>query len=195
MTKPLKILVADDEAVIRMDISEMLKDAGHEVVAEAADGKRAIMLARKFRPDIVIMDVSMPQMDGITAAKKIDGERLAPVLLLTAFSEEDVVSRAKESGVLAYLVKPVREENLFPAIEIALSRYNDRLALEAELDDLKDSLETRKLLDRAKGIIIAAHNLTEEESYNRIRSYAMTKRKTIKEIAEAIVRAADKQKK
>lgn len=188
--KSLRLVVADNESIIRLDLREMLEDAGHEVVGEAINGRKAIEMTRMHRPDLVIMDIKMPEMDGITAARKISEEKLAPVLLLTAFSQPEIVEQAKDSGVLGYLVKPVRESNLFPAIEIALSRWEEMQGLEHELDKLKDSLEMRKTMDRAKGIIMAAHKLSEQEAYRRIQQYAMTKRVTIKEVAEAIVRAA-----
>jgi len=136
------------------------------------------------------MDIKMPDMDGITAARKIDEEKLAPVLLLTAFSQPDIVDKAKDSGVMGYLVKPVQESSLMPAIEIALSRWQERQDMEVELDKLKDNLEMRKTLDRAKGILMAAHHLSEQEAYRRIQKYAMMKRLTVKDVAEAIVRAA-----
>lgn len=188
--KPLRLVIADNESIIRLDVREMLEDAGHEVVGEAINGRKAIELTRMHRPDLVIMDIKMPEMDGITAARKISEEKLAPVLLLTAFSQPEIVEQAKNSGVLGYLVKPIRESNLFPAIEIALSRWEEMQGLEHELDKLKGSLEMRKTMDRAKGIIMAAHKLSEQEAYRRIQQYAMTKRITIKEVAEAIVKAA-----
>lgn len=190
MMENLRILIADNESIIRMDLKELLEEAGHEIVAEAADGLKAVELTRKFKPDLVIMDIKMPEMDGIAASKIISEEKLAPVLLLTAFSQPEIVERAKESGVLAYLVKPVRENNLFPAMEIALSRFQEMQQLEGELDKLKGSLEMRKTLDRAKGILMDAYNLSESEAYRRIQQYSMAKRKTIKEVAEAIVRSA-----
>ena len=190
--KPLKIVIADNESIIRMDLRELLEEAGHEVVGEAIDGYHAVELTRKYQPDLVIMDIKMPDMDGIAASKIISDEKLAPVLLLTAFSQPEIVERAKEPGVLAYLVKPVRENNLFPAMEIALSRFQEMQQLEGELDKLKGSLEMRKTLDRAKGILMDAYNLSESEAYRRIQQYSMAKRKTIKEVAEAIVRSAMK---
>ena len=190
--KSLRIVIADNESIIRMDLREMLEDAGHEVVGEAADGWHAVEITRSRRPDLVIMDIKMPEMDGITAAKKISDENIAPVLLLTAYSQPDIVDRAKDSGVLGYLVKPVEENNLFPAMEIALSRWEEMQSLSAELDKVKDTLEMRKTLDRAKGILMAVHHLKEKEAYRRIQQYAMTKRMTVKDVAEAIVRAAVK---
>lgn len=188
--KALKLVIADNESIIRMDLKELLQDAGHEVVGEAIDGYHAVELTRKYHPDLVIMDIKMPEMDGITAAKIIADEKIAPVLLLTAFSQSEIVERAKKSGVLAYLVKPVRESNLFPAMEIALSRFEEMQQLEDELDKVKDSLEMRKTLDRAKGILMDAYNLNESEAYRRIQQYSMIKRKTIKEVAEAVIRSA-----
>jgi len=188
--KCLRLVIADNESIIRLDLREMLEDAGHEVVGEAINGRKAVELTRMHKPDLVIMDIKMPEMDGITAARKISAEKLAPVLLLTAFSQSDIVEKAKDSGVLGYLVKPVKESNLFPAMEIALSRWEEMQGLEEELGKLKDSLETRKTVDRAKGILMAAHRLSEQEAYRRIQRYAMTKRLSIKEVAEAIVRAA-----
>ncbi len=190
----LKIVIADNESIIRMDLKEILEEAGHEVVGEAVNGKKAVELARKYHPNLVIMDIKMPEMDGITAAKIIDDEKIAPVLLLTAFSQSDIVEKAKHSGVLAYLVKPVREDNLFPAIEIALTRFKEIQQLELELNDVKNSLEMRKILDRAKGILMDAYNLNESEAYRRIQQYSMSKRKTIKEVAEAIIRSTLKNK-
>ena len=190
----LRIVVADNESIIRMDLRELLEEAGHHVVGEAIDGVKAVELTRKYHPDLVIMDIKMPEMDGITAAKIITNEKIAPVLLLTAFSQKEIVDKAKDSGVLAYLVKPVKEVNLFPAIEIAISRFREFAELERELEDVKDSLETRKLLDRAKGILMATHQLGENEAYRRIQQYSMAKRKSIREVAEAIINAADKRK-
>lgn len=190
--RPLRIVIADNESIIRMDLKEMLEEAGHTVVGEAVNGQKAVELAKKYRPDLVIMDVKMPNMDGITAAKLISAEKLAPVLLLTAFSQKEIVEKAKESGVLAYLVKPVKEANLFPAIEIALSRFGEMQELEKELEDLKHSLETRKILDRAKGILMDAHHLNESEAFRRIQQYSMAKRISIREVAEAIIHSATK---
>jgi len=190
----LRIIIADNESIIRMDVKEMLEEAGHTVVGEAADGVKAIEQTRKLRPDLVIMDIKMPEMDGITAARIISTEKLAPVLLLTAFSQKEIVEKAKDSGVLAYLVKPVKEANLFPAIEIALSRFQEFSELERELEEVKNSLEARKILDRAKGILMDAYNLSESEAYRRIQQYSMSKRKSIREVAEAIIDAAVKKK-
>lgn len=188
--KSLRIVIADNESLIRLDIREMLEDAGHEVVGEAVNGRRAVELTRQHRPDLVLMDIKMPEMDGITAAGKIYADKIAPVILLTAFSQPDIVDKAKDSGVQGYLVKPVQESQLFPAIEIALSRWQEMQGLEDELEKLKDSLETRKLIDRAKGIIMAAHKLGEQEAYRRMQQYAMQKRVPLKDVAQSIIRAA-----
>ena len=175
-----------------MDLKELLEEAGHEVVGEAADGLKAVELTRKLKPDLVIMDIKMPEMDGIAAAKMISNEKLAPVLLLTAYSQKEIVEKAKDSGVLAYLVKPVKESNLFPAMEIALSRFKEYMEIEQELLDLRNSLETRKILDRAKGMLMDAYNLSEQEAFRRIQQYSMAKRKSIREVAEAIIDASKK---
>jgi len=190
----LRIVVADNESIIRMDLKEILEEAGHTVVGEAQDGAKAVEMARKCQPDLVIMDIKMPEMDGITAAKIISNEKLAPVLLLTAFSQKEIVEKAKDSGVLAYLVKPVKEANLFPAMEIALSRFKEFADLDKELEEVKNSLETRKVLDRAKGILMDAYSLTETEAYRRIQQYSMSKRKSIRDVAAAIVESATRKR-
>lgn len=194
MLQKLNILIADDEALIRLDLREMLSDAGHKIVGEAADGAQAVKLARELKPDFIIMDVKMPIMDGLAAAEIIGEENIAPVLLLTAYSQQDIVDKASKAGVSAYLVKPVREEQLFPAMEIAFSRFNELQQLSQELLDLKDSLETRKLVDRAKGILMTAHKITEQEAYRKMQQYSMAKRITLKELAESIIKAAEKKK-
>ncbi|MBP2651135.1 MAG: pdtaR [Firmicutes bacterium] len=190
----LRIVIADNESIIRMDLREILEEAGHEVVGEAIDGVRAIELVRKYKPDLVIMDIKMPEMDGIAASKVISAEKISPVLLLTAFSQKEIVEKAKDSGVLAYLVKPVKEANLFPAMEIALAKFQEFAELERELDQVKNSLETRKILDRAKGILMDAYGLNENEAYRRIQQYSMAKRKSIRDVAEAIILAATKKR-
>ncbi|WP_297569233.1 ANTAR domain-containing response regulator [uncultured Anaerovibrio sp.] len=189
---PLKIVIADDETIIRMDMKELLEEAGHQAVGEAANGAKAVELTKRLKPDLCIFDVKMPEMDGIEAANIVSREKIAPVVLLTAFSQPDIVKKASEAGVLAYLVKPVQESNLFPAIEVAMSRYQEMQALEDELLKVKDTLAMRKLLDRAKGILMDAHNISESQAFSRIQKYSMAKRKTIKEVAEAIIRSATK---
>ena len=190
--KKLKILLADDEAILRLDLREMLTDAGHEIVGEAANGEEAVKLARELKPEFIIMDVKMPVMDGLTAAKIISSENIAPILLLTAYSQQDIVDKASAAGVIAYLVKPIREEQLFPAMEIAESRFREMQTLNDELYQLKDSLETRKLLDRAKGILMTAHGMTEQEAYRKMQQFSMAKRISLKQLAESIIAAANK---
>ena len=193
--KPLKVVIADDEAVIRMDLKEILEGAGHEVVGETANGRRAVAIVRETSPDLVIMDIKMPDMDGVEAARLIAADHLAPVLLLTAFDDAELIERAKDAGVLAYLVKPVEEKNLFPAMEIALSRWQEMQSLEEELFAMRDSLETRKLLDRAKGILMQAHSISEAEAYRRMQRYRREQRLSLKEVAAAGVKAGTKKKK
>ena len=173
MVKPLKILIADDEALLRLDLREMLEEAGHTVAGEAI----AVSLAERERPDLVIMDVKMPEMDGLEAAKLIGEAKLAPVLLLTAYSQQEIVQEATNSGVFAYLVKPVREEELFPAIEIAISRFAAFQRLNAALDKAKDDLETRKLLDRAKGILMDQYKFTEKDAFQAMQKLSMDREK------------------
>ena len=181
----IKILVAEDEALIRMDLVEMLVEAGYEVVAEAADGAQAIELAQLHKPDLAILDVKMPVLDGISAAEKIID--LAPVLMLTAFSQKELVDRARDAGVMAYVVKPFTIGDLIPAIEIAISRHTQMRALAAEVADLHDRLETRKIIDRAKGILMKALNLSEPEAFSWIQRAAMDRRLTMKQVAEAVI--------
>ncbi len=191
---PLRIVIADDEAVIRMDLKELLQEAGHEVVGETANGRRAAAIVRDCRPDLVILDIKMPDMDGIEAARLIAADSLAPVILLTAYDDEELIERAKDAGVLAYLVKPVEEKNLFPAMKIALSRWKEMQSLEAELASMRDSLETRKLLDRAKGILMRAHGISEDDAYRRMQRYSMEKRRPLKDVAAAVVKAGTKKR-
>lgn len=195
MMQKLRILLADDEALIRLDLREMLTEVGHEIIGEAADGQEAVRLAQELCPDIVIMDVKMPVMDGLTAAQQITETGIAPVLLLTAYSQQDIIARATEAGVIAYLVKPVREQQLFPAVEIAVSRFRAWQELGRELDELKESLATRKLVDRAKGILMAAHQMTEQEAYRKMQQFSMAKRISLKKLAEEIIAADEKYRK
>lgn len=195
MMQKLRILLADDEALIRLDLREMLTEAGHEIVGEAANGQESVQLAQELHPDIVIMDVKMPVMDGLTAAQQITEAEIAPVLLLTAYSQQDIVARATEAGVIAYLVKPVREQQLFPAIEVAVSRFRAWQELGRELDELKESLATRKLVDRAKGILMTAHKMTEQEAYRKMQQFSMAKRISLKKLAEEIIAADEKYRK
>ncbi len=183
----LRILIADDEPLIRLDLKNMLESLGYEVIAEAGDGVSAVEAARTLKPDVAILDIKMPGMDGIDAANTLHSERIAPVVLLTAYSDMDLINRAKEAGVFAYLVKPFRESDLRPAIEVAISRYKEFLALEEEVGELEDKLETRKLVERAKGILMDLYGLKEQEAFRRIQVQSMNTRKSMKEIAEAII--------
>ena len=184
-TPRIRILVAEDEALIRMDLVEMLGEAGYEVVAEAADGAQAIELAQLHKPDLAILDVKMPVLDGISAAEKII--TIAPVLMLTAFSQRELVERARDAGVMAYVVKPFSIGDLVPAIEIAISRHLQMRSLADEVADLHERLETRKLIDRAKGILMQALNLAEPEAFSWIQRAAMDRRLTMKEVAQAVI--------
>jgi AmiR/NasT family two-component response regulator len=185
-SKPaIRILVAEDEALIRMDLVEMLIEAGYEVVAEASDGAQAIELAQLHKPDLAILDVKMPILDGISAAEKIIA--IAPVLMLTAFSQRELVERARDAGVMAYVVKPFSIGDLVPAIEIAISRHLQMRTLADEVADLHERLETRKTIDRAKGILMQALNLAEPEAFSWIQRAAMDRRLTMKEVAQAVI--------
>ncbi|HZQ04941.1 MAG TPA: response regulator [Anaerolineae bacterium] len=186
-----RVIIADDESVIRADLREMLSNLNYLVVGEVGDGRSAVNLARELKPDVVIMDIKMPDMDGIEAAKTMTQEKIAPVLLLTAYAQRDLVDRAKEAGVVGYLVKPFREQEIVPAIEIALARFGEFRELEKEVGDLNETLETRKLVDRAKGILMDTQGLTEQEAFRKIQKMSMNTRKPMKEIAQAIVLAQD----
>jgi len=170
-----------------MDLREMLTNLGYLVVGEAGDGRSAVNLARELRPDLVLMDIKMPDLDGIEAARILTEERIAPTVLLTAFSQRELVDRAKEAGVVGYLVKPIQEADLAPAIEVALSRFAEFRELEKEVDDLQDQLETRKLVDRAKGILMDTQGLSEADAFRRIQKMSMNTRKSMKEIAQAVI--------
>lgn len=180
-----RILVAEDETLIRMDLVEMLQDAGYEVVAQASNGQEAVSLVQQHAPDLAILDVKMPILDGISAAEQIIS--VSPVLILTAFSQKDLVERARDAGAMAYVVKPFTINDLLPAIEISISRHRQMKSLETEVADLHDRLETRKVIDRAKGILMQALNLTEPQAFSWIQRAAMDRRITMKEVAEAVI--------
>ena len=183
----LRIVIADDEPIIRLDLKKMLEGLHYDVVAEAGDGAKAVEAARNLQPDLAVLDIKMPNMDGVEAARIIADEGIAPVLFLTAYSDVDLVARAKEAGVFAYLVKPFKEADLLPAIEIAMSRWNEMQELNKQAKDLEDKLETRKSVDRAKGILMDQYGLKEQEAFRRIQVQSMNTRKTMREIAEAII--------
>jgi two-component system, response regulator PdtaR len=182
-----RIVIADDESIIRMDLREILTQLGYDVVGEASDGRTALELARKLQPDLVILDIKMPSMDGIEAAEYVTDEGLAPVVLLTAYSEKALIGRAKNAGVSGYLVKPFRESELMPVIELALARFNEMKGMESEVGELREKLEARKVIERAKGTLMEVHGLTEAEAFNRMRRTSMDSRKSMRDVAEAIL--------
>lgn len=182
------VVVAEDEALIRLDIVEILKDQGFDVVAETDNGKTAVELAQKHRPDLVLMDVKMPIMDGITAAEEITKGQIAPVVLLTAFSQKELVDRAVDAGAMAYVVKPFTPNDLIPAIEVAMSRYEQIRALEKEVGTIRDQFETRKLVDRAKSLLITKMNLTEPEAFRWIQKTSMDRRLSMREVSDTIIK-------
>lgn len=184
---PRRVVIAEDEALIRMDLAEMLADEGYEVVGEAGDGQRAIELAEELRPDLVVLDVKMPVLDGIAAAERIAAQRIAPVVILTAFSQRELVERARDAGAMAYLVKPFSASDLVPAIEMAVSRFAELSQLEAEVGDLTERLETRKLVDRAKGVLQKDLGLAEPDAFRWIQKTAMDLRLSMKQVAEGVI--------
>jgi two-component system, response regulator PdtaR len=185
-----RVVIAEDEALIRLDLAEMLSEEGYDVVGQAGDGEQAIRLAEDLKPDLVIMDIKMPVMDGLQAAEKIASGRIAPVVILTAFSQRDLVDRARQAGAMAYLVKPFQKTDLVPAIEIAVSRYAELQALEAEVAGLSERLETRKLVERAKGALMTKYGLTEPAAFKWIQKAAMDHRLTMKDVADRILEDA-----
>jgi response regulator NasT len=186
MSEPLRALVAEDEAIIRMDVVATLSDAGVEVVGQVADGEEAVNLALQLEPDVVVMDIKMPKLDGISAAERL-AEKKIPVVLLTAFSQADLVARAVESGALAYITKPFKPADLIPAIQIAMARNEELVALEQEISDLSDRLETRKLMDRAKGLLMSKMKLSEPEAFRWIQKASMDKRLSMAQVAKAVI--------
>ena len=191
---PRRVLIAEDEALIRMDLAEMLRDEGYEIVGEAGDGQEAVELAEALNPDLVIMDVKMPRRDGIDAASEIASKRIAPIVILTAFSQRDLVEKARDAGAMAYLVKPFNVNDLIPAIEVAVSRFGEIHALEEEVATLSDRLETRKLVERAKGLLQANQGMTEPEAFKWIQRAAMDRRTTMKRVAEVVLETLDSPK-
>ena len=186
-----RVVIAEDEALIRMDLAEMLAEEGYDVVGQAGDGEEAVRLAIEQRPDLVILDVKMPKLDGLSAAEKIAGERIAPVLMLTAFSQRELVERARDAGAMAYLVKPFSKADLLPAIEIAASRYVELAELEREVGDLAERLETRKLVDRAKAVLQRDHGLSEADAFRWIQKSSMDLRISMRQVAETVISSAE----
>lgn len=182
-----RVVIAEDEALIRLDLKEMLEEEGYVVVGEAGDGEQAVALAQALTPDLVVLDIKMPRVDGISAAERIAGARIAPVVIVTAFSQRELVERARDSGAMAYLVKPFTKADLLPAIEMAMARYDETAALEAEVGDLRERLETRKLVDRAKALLQARRGLDEAAAYRIIQRASMDQRTTMRTVAEALL--------
>lgn len=189
--KPHRVLIAEDEALIRLDLAEMLTEEGYQVVGQAGDGQEAVELAESLRPDLVIMDVKMPRRDGIDAAGEIASKRIAPIVVLTAFSQRDLVERARDAGAMAYLVKPFSITDLIPAIEVAVSRFAEISALESEVTSLSERLATRKLVERAKGLLQIKQGMTEPEAFKWIQRAAMDRRTTMKRVAEVVLETLD----
>ena len=188
-SETIRVIIAEDEALIRLDLKEMLEEEGYAVVGEAADGEEAVALAGSLRPDLVILDVKMPKLDGIAAAEQIAGGRVAPVVILTAFSQRDLVERAREAGAMAYLVKPFQKKDLVPTIEMATSRFAEIVALEQEVGGLHERLEARKVVERAKGVLMTEHGMTEPEAFRWIQRTAMDRRTTMRAVADAVLAA------
>ena len=187
MTAPTRVLIAEDEALIRLDLREMLEEEGYDVCGEAGDGASAVRLATELRPTLVILDVKMPVLDGISAAEQIVAARIAPVVILTAFSQRDLVERAREAGAMAYLVKPFQKKDLLPTIEMAVSRFAELVALESEVADLSGRLAARKLVDRAKGVLQAEHGLSEPAAFRWIQRTSMDSRLSMRAVAQAVI--------
>lgn len=188
---PTRIIIAEDDSVIRMDLREELQRQGYLVVGDVGDGQSAINLARELRPDLIIMDIRMPELDGIEAARVLTSERLAPVVLLTAFSDDELIERAREAGVVNYVTKPWRQSDLKPAIEIALARFQEFREMESQVKTLEDQLTTRKVVEKAKGVLMEKYKLTEQEAFRRIQKLSMNNRKSMREVAEAILLAEE----
>jgi two-component system, response regulator PdtaR len=192
-TMPTRMIIAEDDTVIRMDLKEELQRQGYLVVGDAGDGQSAVNLTRELRPDLVVMDIRMPELDGIAAAEILTREKLAPVVLLTAFSDDELIERARNVGVIHYVTKPWRTSDLKPAIEIALSRFQEFRTMEGKVRDLEDHLATRKMVEKAKGVLMEKYKISEQEAFRRIQKASMNKRKSMKDVAEAILLAEDLQ--
>ena len=188
-TRAWRVLIADDESLIRLDLREMLTELGYDVIGEAGDGRAALDLSRKLQPDIVIMDIKMPELDCIAVAEELTREKIAPVVLLTAYSDQPLVERAREAGVVGYVVKPFRPAELLPVIELSVARFDEFRALEHEVGDLREALETRKVVERAKGVLMETLGLREADAFHRIRKTSMDTRKSMREVAEAVLLA------
>ena len=188
----MRVLIVDDESLIRMDLRDIIESCGHEVVAEGINGVEAIKLCKEYKPDIVLMDVKMPELDGIEAARQIGFHHEAPVVLLTSYSQQDLINKARESGVYGYLIKPVREEQLVPTLEMALGRYNSDIELREKMAELEQSLEDRKIIQKGTGILMELYSISEEEAYNRIRALSMKKRDSIVNICKALINQVSK---
>lgn len=186
----MRVLIADDDPIIRLDLKQMLESLGHTIVAEAEDGRQAVDQARSTKPDVCVLDVKMPNMDGIDAADTITDEGISPVILLTAYSDQELIDRAKDAGVFGYLVKPFKPSDLSPAIEVAHARFESTAQLRKEVNSLGERLEARKAIEKAKGLLMQQHGLTEADAYRRIQTQAMNSRKSMKELAEAIILAS-----
>ena len=187
MTAPRRVIIAEDEALIRLDLAEMLAEEGFEVVGQAVDGEQAVLMATELRPDLVIMDVKMPKKDGIEAAGEIVADQIAPVVILTAFSHRDLIERARDAGAMAYLVKPFSKADLLPAIELAVARYAETAALRLEVADISQRLEARKIIDRAKGLLMTHQKMTEPEAFRWIQRTAMDRRTSMQAVAGAVL--------
>jgi response regulator NasT len=186
-SEPVRVLIAEDEALIRLDLKEMLEEEGYTVVAEVGDGQAAVDQARELRPDLVVLDIQMPVLDGLSAAEQIAGERVAPVIVLTAFSQRELVERARDAGAMAYLVKPFSKTDLVPAIEVARARFAEMTALDGEVRTLEERLETRKVVEKAKGVLMAERGITEAEAFRFLQRTAMNERTSMKALAEAVL--------
>ena len=185
--QPTRVVIAEDEAIIRLDLKELLEEEGYEVVGETGRGDEAVELVRSLGPDLAILDIKMPGLDGLSAARHIAGERLAAVLILTAFSQRDLVEQARDAGAMSYIVKPFQKSDLIPAIEVALGRHAELTSLESEVGDLAERLEARKVIDRAKGILMDRHGKNEQEAWRFLQTEAMNRRTKVHEVANLVI--------